>query len=101
MPHSTDSRDEFNIKCRSCNAKSIAMAELENYLVRKFNLKVINLESTPADYLCVVRFTRRKHGQYMNICIKPGEKPDEDVEGCLAKLKPKRIAYFNGIFYLF
>ncbi|MHA1754337.1 MAG: hypothetical protein ACTSYR_02340 [Candidatus Odinarchaeia archaeon] len=88
-------------QCRVCSARSIALIELENYLIEKFHLKKIDLTSPPKDYLCIIRFIRRKHGMIIPVCLKPDSKPDEDIDSCLSKLKPEFITEFNGIFYLY
>ena len=94
-------REEFSIECKICSARSIAIVELEKYLIERFNLEKVELTSPPEKFLCLVRFTRGKHGQYYNICKVPNQKAREDVEECLSELKPKKISEINGIFYLF
>ncbi|MHA1410642.1 MAG: hypothetical protein ACTSQY_10120 [Candidatus Odinarchaeia archaeon] len=95
-----DKWSEFDTECKRCDARSIAIIELEKYLLNNFNLKKIHAGSPPEKYLCMVRYTRRKHGQYLPVCKEFGGKNREDIEECINKLKPTKLLEFNGIFYL-
>jgi len=87
--------------CSFCSARSMALKELEKYLVKKYTLRRVFSTTPPKQWLCIIRFIRGGGGEYLPACIRPGGKPEDDLEKCIREVKPESILEVNGVLYLF
>ncbi|MEM2109558.1 MAG: hypothetical protein QW327_03620 [Candidatus Odinarchaeota archaeon] len=90
-----------DVDCGFCSARSMALKELERYLVERHMLKRVFSTSPPKQWLCTIRFIRGGGGEYLPACIRTGVKPEEDLDKCIREVKPANILEADGVLYLF